>query len=169
MSAAPATSPAGPGSAGPGPAGPGPAGPGPTAGALKVAIVTPEGLAYEGAARSVVVPGYDGEVAFLPQHAAYVGALGYGELRVTPSGGAPKRWFLEGGVAEVSRNVVTVLAERVVPVEKIDAARAKADLAKAVATVAVTDADRKARDRAEASARARLRVSGATGTAPAAH
>ena len=89
---------------------------------LRVVIVTPEGLAYEGAAASVVVPGYDGEVAFLPHHAAYVGALGFGELRVTPPGGAPKRWFLEGGVAEVSANVVTVLAERVVPAEKVDAA-----------------------------------------------
>jgi F-type H+-transporting ATPase subunit epsilon len=138
-------------------------------GGLTVAIVTPEGLAFEGAAVSVVVPAHDGEVAFLPQHAAYVGALGYGELRVTPPGGAPRRWFLEGGVAEVADDVVTVLAERVLPVEKIDVAKARADLARAVAEVAVGDAARDARDRAQASARARLRVSGATGTSPAAH
>lgn len=136
---------------------------------LTVSIVTPEGLAYEGPALSVVVPGYDGEVAFLAQHAAYVGALGHGELRVTPPGGQPKRWFLEGGVAEVAANAVTVLAERVLPVEAIDVAKARTDLAKAVADVAVTDAAREARDRAQASARARLRVAGSSAGAPAAH
>jgi F-type H+-transporting ATPase subunit epsilon len=136
---------------------------------LTVSIVTPEGLAFEGPAASVVVPGHDGEVAFLAHHAPYVGALGHGELRVTPPGGAPRRWFLEGGVAEVAANAVTVLAERVLPVERIDVAKARADLAKAVADVAVTDAAREARDRAQASARARLRVAGSTGAAPTVH
>ena len=139
-------------------------------GHLAVSIVTPEGLAFEGAARSVVVPGHDGEVAFLPQHAAYVGVLGFGELRVTPTDGPVHRWLLEGGVAEVAHDAVTVLAERVVAPEKIDAAKARADLARAVADVAVTDAARAARDRAQASARARLRLAGGgrAGT-PAAH
>jgi F-type H+-transporting ATPase subunit epsilon len=137
--------------------------------ALKVAIVTPEGLAFEGSAASVVVPGHDGEVAFLPQHAPYVGVLGFGELRITPAGGPVRRWLLEGGVAEVSANVVTVLAERVIAPEKIDAAKAKADLAKATAEVAVTDDARAARERALASARARLRVAGGRPSAPAAH
>jgi F-type H+-transporting ATPase subunit epsilon len=138
-------------------------------GALAVSIVTPEGLAFEGAATSVVVPGYDGEVAFLPQHAAYVGVLGFGELRVTPTDGPMRRWLLEGGVAEVAHDAVTVLAERVVAPEKIDVEKARADLARAVAEVAVTDGTRSARDRAQASARARLRVAGAASAAPAAH
>jgi F-type H+-transporting ATPase subunit epsilon len=136
---------------------------------LRVAIVTPEGLAFEGAAASVVVPGHDGEVAFLPHHAGYVGALGYGELRVTTPEGIRRRWFLEGGVAEVAGDAVTVLAERVLPAEKIDAAKARADLEKALALVPTTDLERGARDRAQASARARLRVAGTPAGAPAAH
>jgi F-type H+-transporting ATPase subunit epsilon len=136
---------------------------------LRVAIVTPEGLAFEGAASSVVVPGHDGEVAFLPHHAGYVGALGYGELRVTTPEGVRRRWFLEGGVAEVAGDAVTVLAERVLAVEKIDVAKARADLDRALALVPVNDLERGARDRAQASARARLRVAGTPGTSTPAH
>lgn len=136
-------------------------------GALTVSIVTPEGLAFEGAARSVVVPGHDGEVAFFPLHAAYVGVLGFGELRIAATDGHVRRWFLEGGVAEVADDAVTVLAERVLAPEKIDAAKARADLAQALAEVATSDPDRKLRERALASARGRLRVAG--GPTPPAH
>ena len=51
--------------------------------ALQVSVVTPEGAAYEGEAANVVAPAFDGEVAFYPMHAPYVGVLGFGELRIT--------------------------------------------------------------------------------------
>ena len=51
--------------------------------ALNVAVITPEGAAYEGTASMVVVPAFDGEVAILVGHAPFVGALGAGEMRVT--------------------------------------------------------------------------------------
>ena len=136
---------------------------------LSVSIVTPEGLAFEGDASTVVVPGHDGEVAFLSMHAPYVGALGAGELRVTPTSGPVKRWFLEGGVAEVNANVVVVLADRVIPAEKIDVAKARTDLAAALAIVATEPATQDARARALRSARARLAMTGSAPGSPAAH
>ena len=45
---------------------------------LKVAVVTPEGAAYEGEASSLVAPAFDGEIAFYPSHAPFVGVLGQG-------------------------------------------------------------------------------------------
>lgn len=137
------------------------------AGPLQVSIVTPEGLAFEGAAASVVVPAHDGEVAFYPLHAAYVGALGCGELRVEAIEGGRRRWFLEGGVAEVAQNAVTVLAERVLPVEKIDVARTRAELDKAVASRATDEAQDAQRERVIRSAQVRLRLAGAASTSPA--
>jgi F-type H+-transporting ATPase subunit epsilon len=104
-------------------------------GRLKVGVVTPEGSVFDGEATSVVVPGKDGEVAFYPLHAAYVGSLGCGELRITRPGGEVERWVLEGGVAEVADDQVTVLADRVSSLQRIDAEKVKADLAKAVASV----------------------------------
>lgn len=136
---------------------------------LSVSIVTPEGLAYEGEARSVVVPAHDGEVAFFPLHAAYVGALGFGELRIAPLEGAVLRWYLEGGVAEVAGPSVTVLAERVLPVARIDVARARRELEDAVASVPADEPAEAAREHAISSAQARLRVAGAAAAAPAPH
>jgi F0F1-type ATP synthase epsilon subunit len=120
----------------------------------------------------VVVPAHDGEVQFLPGHAAFVGALGAGELRIdaATAGGAAStgsgRWFLEGGVVEVVGGAVTVLAERVRPAASLDAAAARRDLAEALAVVATTDAAQALKERRVLSARARLRIASA---APAPH
>jgi len=126
-------------------------------GRLRVAVVTPEGAIFDGEAHSVVVPGHDGEVAFYPRHAPFVGALGYGELRLS-TGGELKRWYLEGGVAEVADDRVSVLAERVLPVEKIDARAVQAELAAAVASVPADEPAAAARAALIRSAQARLRL-----------
>lgn len=123
---------------------------------LRVAVVTPEGAAFDGEARSVVVPGMEGEVAFWPLHAAYVGALGMGELRITRPGGEVERWVLEGGVAEVAGSRVTVLADRVLPLAQVDVARTRAELERAVATVPADEAGEAAREAAIRRAQARL-------------
>ncbi|MFV1960079.1 MAG: F0F1 ATP synthase subunit epsilon [Planctomycetota bacterium] len=130
----------------------------PVVGALRVLVVTPEGRAFEGLAAGVVVPGWDGEVAFLPGHAAYVGAVGEGLLRVLPLEGDEGRWYLEGGVVQVLDGEVTVLAERVTPTGDLDLEAAARDLEAALAVVPSTDEAFAERDRAVRSARARLRV-----------
>ncbi len=139
-----------------------------TSGRLRVGIVTPEGAVFDGEALSVVVPGHDGEVAFFPLHAPYVGALGCGELRIDAGGDRPRRWYLEGGVAEVFDNQVTVLAERVLLVEQLDAAGAQAELDKAVACVPADEPAAAARAALIRSAQARLRLAG-RGSSPRAH
>jgi F-type H+-transporting ATPase subunit epsilon len=126
--------------------------------ALRVSVITPEGRAFEGEAASVTLEAHDGQVAFLKGHAPFVGALGIGALAVTPQGGAPRRWFLEGGVVQVADDQVSVLAERVVDVAALDAEAARKDLATALALVPTTDVAFAERDRALASARTRLRL-----------
>jgi F-type H+-transporting ATPase subunit epsilon len=126
-------------------------------GMLHVGVVTPEGAAYVGLARWVVVPAHDGEVAFHPGHAPFVGALGFGELRiVTPEG--ERRFYLEGGVVQVVDDAVAVLAEDVVPAASVDADAARRDLAHAHEMVPTSDEAFAERDRRERSARARLQV-----------
>src|SRR5262245_53913658 len=127
-------------------------------GHLTVRVVTPEVVAYDGPADMVVVPSHDGETAFLPGHAAFVGLLGAGELRFHAPTGGTRRFFLAGGVVQTVADVVTVLAETVTPADQIDTAKAQADLEKARATKAVSDVEVAARDKAVASARARLRI-----------
>ena len=131
----------------------------PPPGQVHVSVITPEGSAFEGPAASVSLEAHDGQVAFHHGHAPFLGALGVGALSVATPGGS-KRWFLEGGVVQVVDDVVSVLAERVVPIEKLDAAAARKDLEAALAEVPTTDEAFAARDRALDSARARMRLAG---------
>jgi len=125
---------------------------------LQVAVVTPEGSAFEGTAASVVVPGHDGETAFLRGHAPFVGAIGHGELRIKATDGGMRRWYLEGGVAQVLDDEVTILADGILPAAEVDAAQARQDLDDALASKPSSSDEFALRDRKLASAQARLRI-----------
>ncbi len=129
-----------------------------TPGTLWVSVVTPEGAAFEGEAASLVIPAHDGEIAFLPGHAAFVGAIGVGELRTHTPDGKVHRWYLEGGVAQVLDNTITILAEHVLAAAKVSADEAQKALDEARAQIPTTDETFAERDQAEASARAKLQI-----------
>ena len=95
---------------------------------LQCAITSPEGLLFEGEARSVVVPAIDGELGILPRHAPLIAVLGSGELRIDAAAQKPLRFFLDGGFVQVLKNRVTVLATSAEPVEGMDRAGAEAKL-----------------------------------------
>jgi F-type H+-transporting ATPase subunit epsilon len=84
----------------------------PAHGSLRVTVVSPEKVVYEGPATALVVPAYDGLVGILPRHAPFLSLLGKGEL-VVRDGGTESRFRLEGGFVQVVRNVVRVVAEGV--------------------------------------------------------
>jgi F-type H+-transporting ATPase subunit epsilon len=74
---------------------------------LTVAVISPEQTVYEGTAKSVVAPAFDGEVGILPGHAPMVTLLGEGVLRV----GDAVRVRVKGGFIQVADNVVRVVTE----------------------------------------------------------
>ena len=80
---------------------------------LKVSVISPEAVLFEGETDSVVAPAYDGEVGILTGHAPLMALLGNGELRIK-NGDQTKRIRVEGGFAQVRSDVVTVLTTRVV-------------------------------------------------------
>ena len=88
--------------------------------ALTCALTTPERLVYEGEADSVVVPAEEGELGILTGHAALVGTLGVGELRIKAAGGEPaETFFVSGGFVQVVGNRVTVLASDAQPLSEL--------------------------------------------------
>lgn len=125
---------------------------------LQVAVVTPEGAAFEGTAKKVVVPGFDGEIAFLPGHAAFVGSLGFGELRVTDAEDSVQHFFLAGGVVQVADNEVAILAESVEAGERVDPEDAERELAEAMALSGALGDEIEARQAAIDKARAKVRL-----------
>ncbi len=58
------------------------------AGTLLLEVATPERLMLKENVSEVEVPGAEGEMGILPEHAALLSELGAGPLRYTPEGGA---------------------------------------------------------------------------------
>ena len=90
------------------------------AGALRCVVVTPETTVLDESADFVALPLFDGELGVAYNHTPLVGRLGYGELRIR-QGSQTRRYYVDGGFAEVVGNVVSVLTERAIPAEKLDA------------------------------------------------
>jgi F-type H+-transporting ATPase subunit epsilon len=78
---------------------------------VRVSVVSPERILFEGEARRVVVPAYDGLIGILPRHAPLLALLGKGQLVVGASGGE-QRFTVAGGFVQVRDDVVRVVAEQ---------------------------------------------------------
>ncbi len=126
-------------------------------GELNCIVVTPEETAVEAVVESVVVPLIDGEMGILPNHAAMIGRLGAGELRLR-TGDQLERFFLEGGFIQVADNTVSVLTGRAIPVEQLDTAAADGQLESALAEPAVGTEQIEARDQLVQQLRTQQRV-----------
>ena len=79
---------------------------------LTVSVISPERVLYEGQARGVVAPAFDGEVGILPSHAPMMTLLGRGVLRVDGGDGSQLRFRVEGGFLRVVEDQVRVVTER---------------------------------------------------------
>jgi len=75
---------------------------------LKVSVISPEAVLFEGEADSVVAPAYDGEVGILTGHAPLMALLGNGELRL----GGGRRFKFSGGFMQVLNDQVRVVTEK---------------------------------------------------------
>ena len=77
---------------------------------LKVSVISPESVLFEGEADSVVAPAYDGEVGILTGHAPLMALLGDGELRL--GGASARRFNVSGGFMQVLNDHVRVVTEK---------------------------------------------------------
>lgn len=85
-------------------------------------LVSPEKLAYSGEVDQVDIPGVEGDFGVLAGHAPLVAAIRPGILTVTV-GGRHEKIIVLGGLAEVSENGLTVLADVATTVEELDRAQ----------------------------------------------
>ncbi len=93
-------------------------------------IVTPVAKLYSEDAYLVVVPGIEGEMGFMEDHEQLVSVLADGVTRIQPEkDGEILRYVLQGGYVEVTGKKVIILADRACPVDDVDVAAAKEQLA----------------------------------------
>jgi F-type H+-transporting ATPase subunit epsilon len=76
---------------------------------LKVSVISPEKVVFEGDAESVVAPAFDGMVGILTGHAPMMTLLGTGQLRL--SGASDHRFDVSGGFLQIVDNHVRVVTE----------------------------------------------------------
>jgi F-type H+-transporting ATPase subunit epsilon len=98
---------------------------------LKLEIVTPKGQVYSQDVDMVTLPGSEGEMGILPQHAPLITKLGDGEI-VAKRGGQEDRILVTRGMAEILGDRVSVLtvfatAEDNVDEKTAEEARARAE------------------------------------------
>jgi F-type H+-transporting ATPase subunit epsilon len=97
---------------------------------FQLEIVTPEKLVVRDSADEAQIPGRDGYIGVLPNHAPLITELGAGEISYR-SGGRLHSFSVAWGFAEVLPDRVTVLAETVERADEIDVPRAQQALTKA--------------------------------------
>ena len=79
---------------------------------MKLTIITPDKLAFEGEVTAVTVPGSAGSFQILKDHAAIVSTLDDGKVIIQNSQNADDQVnHIKGGVVEVKENNIIVLAE----------------------------------------------------------
>src|SRR6266571_1215926 len=123
---------------------------------VKCVIVTPERAVLDETVDFVALPMFDGELGVLPGRAPLIGRLGYGELRIR-HGQTTRRYFVDGGFAQVRADVVTVLTPRAVRGEEINIPAVTQTLEQAKAPGATVE-EREAKLKTQERSRAQLRV-----------
>ncbi|HMH26325.1 MAG TPA: ATP synthase F1 subunit epsilon [Gemmatimonadaceae bacterium] len=79
---------------------------------LKVSVISPESVLFEGETDSVIAPAYDGEVGILTGHAPLMALLGNGQLRL--GSGSGRTFNVSGGFMQVLDNQVRVVTEKAI-------------------------------------------------------
>lgn len=92
---------------------------------IRCEIVSQDRMVFEGDVDIVVVPGSDGEMGILANHAPVLSTLRHGFIRVRQEG-EELVFTATGGVMEVQPDIITILADAAEDVEEIDIARAEA-------------------------------------------
>jgi F-type H+-transporting ATPase subunit epsilon len=127
-----------------------------------LSIVTPEKIFFEGEVASIIVPGSEGYLGVLTDHAPLITAVNPGRLSVKDRSG--KEFFLavSFGFFEVSANHATLLVDSAEYPTAIDRDRAKESLARAKGRLKgnASDIDPDRARRSLERARNRIRLSG---------
>jgi F-type H+-transporting ATPase subunit epsilon len=91
---------------------------------LTLEVITPEKLALREVVDEIVVPGANGELGILPEHAPLISQLKTGVLSYR-RGAERKQLFVSGGFLEVLPDKVSILADVAEKPEEIDLVRAQ--------------------------------------------
>jgi F-type H+-transporting ATPase subunit epsilon len=134
---------------------------------MQVEVVSPEKVLFSGEATQVITRTLGGgEIAFLPGHAAFLGALTENHTRIFLADGNIMDVAVHGGFVQVSNNKVSILSDVAELGDQIDRPRAMAAKERAEEQLRQSGPDTDVTG-ALARAHARLNATGGLGAATA--
>jgi F-type H+-transporting ATPase subunit epsilon len=128
--------------------------------AFQCIVVTPEQQVLDEQIIQAIIPGHDGKVGILTDRAPLLLKLGQGEMRLDLPSGQRQTFYVEGGVAQMKDNKLTILTTEATPAANINAESARAELAEAQAAKPTDPAGMEQRDKSLSRARARVELAG---------
>ncbi len=131
---------------------------------LHLQIATPERQLVDETVTEVEIPGKNGYLGILPQHAPLLSELGAGVLTYEGGTAPDKVLAIEGGFLEVLDNEVRVLAERAEFSREINADQARRELEEAQSAITGASSEENSNEalRKLAGAQARVDAAGRT-------
>ncbi len=95
---------------------------------IQFELVTPERLIISTDVEMVVVPGTEGNFGVLPGHAPLISTIRPGTIDIYEGRAITERIFVVGGIAEVTPERCTVLADEAIAPDALDRAALDAEL-----------------------------------------
>ena len=87
---------------------------------LKVKIITPKEVAYDGTALAVTIPAEQGEMQVYQGHIPVLARVVQGIIRIENSGAAPICFEADEGFFRVTQDEVSLLIDTIQPVQTAD-------------------------------------------------
>ncbi|HSI36328.1 MAG: ATP synthase F1 subunit epsilon [Phycisphaerae bacterium] len=127
---------------------------------FKCTVVTPEHQVLDETVTQAILPAHDGQIGILTGHSALLVKLGTGPLQIDVAGGPRRTYFVDGGVAQMKDDKLTILSTEAMAAADISAETARAELAEATAHQPTDDKSRADRQHRMARARAMQELAG---------
>jgi F-type H+-transporting ATPase subunit epsilon len=102
---------------------------------VQVDLVSPEEILFSGECTQVLTRTSNGDIAFLNDHAPFIGVLEIGAVRLWQADGSVTAAAVRGGFVEVSGNTVTILSDIAEPADRIDLDEVRAAISEAEVAV----------------------------------
>ena len=98
-------------------------------------VVTPEAEAFNASVSQAILPAHDGLLGILTDRSPLLVKLGTGPLRLDTVAGPKQYFFLDGGIAQMKDNKLTILTPTATPASELSAETARAEYAEALARI----------------------------------
>ena len=82
-------------------------------------VISAESKVFEGEVENVLVPGMIGDFLVLPDHAPCISSIRPGFLEFSDGASKKQKYFVSGGIIEVTNNTVSVLVDLAIEGDKL--------------------------------------------------